>query len=99
MKTFQVLVSCGSGIATSTVIANHVKALCESNGFKVNTQQVKVVEVEKLAPEYDLIVSSTKIPAAVKTPFVFAISYLTGVNQEATDEEVLSKLRTIGNGG
>jgi PTS system galactitol-specific IIB component len=90
MKTYKILVSCGSGIATSTVIANRVKKLCEDNEIDVSIKQVKIVEVEKLAPDYDLIVSNT-----VKTPSIFAISYLTGVNQEATDKEVVSKLKHI----
>ena len=33
MKTYKILVACGSGVATSTVIADRVKKLCESNGF------------------------------------------------------------------
>ncbi|MBE6083662.1 MULTISPECIES: PTS sugar transporter subunit IIB [Tissierellales] len=95
MKTYKILVSCGSGIATSTVIANRVKKLCEDNEIDVSIKQVKIVEVEKLAPDYDLIVSSTRVPNTVKTPSIFAISYLTGVNQEATDKEVVSKLKHI----
>ena len=35
MKEYHILIACGSGIATSTVIANRVKNLCEDNGFKV----------------------------------------------------------------
>lgn len=77
MKTYKILVSCGSGIATSTVIANRVKKLCEDNEIDVSIKQVKIVEVEKLAPDYDLIVSSTRVPNTVKTPSIFAISYLT----------------------
>ncbi len=41
MKEYHILIACGSGIATSTVIANRVKNLCEDNGFKVKVQQVK----------------------------------------------------------
>ncbi|WP_313578235.1 PTS galactitol transporter subunit IIB [Lacrimispora sp.] len=93
MKTYKILIACGSGIATSTVIANRVKNLCESNSFQVKVSQVKVVEVEKLAKEYDLIVASTRIPAGIETPYVFAISYLTGVRQEATDQEIITKLK------
>ncbi len=94
-KTYRILIACGSGIATSTVIANRVKNLCEDNGFKVNVQQTKIVEVEKLAPDFDLVVASTSVPSTVTTPTVRAISYLTGVNQEATDAEIIAKLRQI----
>ncbi|WP_213951570.1 PTS sugar transporter subunit IIB [Tepidanaerobacter syntrophicus] len=95
MKEYKILVACGTGIATSTVIADRVKKLCESNGFKVKIQQAKVVEVPNLSKDYDLIVASTQIPSNVKTPYVFAINYLTGINTEAVDKEIIEKLKQI----
>lgn len=95
MKTYRILVACGSGIATSTVIANRVKKLCEDNGFTVKVEQRKITEVEGLAPDFDLIVSSTRVPATVKTPAVFAINYLTGINKEATDAQVIKILKEL----
>ena len=95
MKTYRILVACGSGIATSTVIGNRVKKLAEDNGYTVKVEQRKVTEVEGLAPDFDLIVASTKVPPTVKTPFVFAINYLTGINKEATDAQVLAKLKEL----
>ena len=95
MKTYRILVACGSGIATSTVIANRVKNLCTENGYAVKVEQRKITEVEGLAPDYDLIVSSTRVPAAVKTPSVFAINYLTGVNKPATVAQVLKALKEL----
>ncbi|GCF93112.1 PTS galactitol transporter subunit IIB [Enterococcus florum] len=95
MDQYKVLIACGSGIATSTVIANRVKDLLQDNGYKVKVDQVKVVEVEKMAPHYDLIVASTQIPSTVTTPYVFAINYLTGVNKEGTDQEILNKMQEI----
>ncbi len=95
MRTYKILIACGSGIATSTVIADRVKNICESNGFKVNVQQVKVVQVENMAKEFDLIVASTKIPDTVKVPYVFALNYLTGINREKTDQEILDKLKEV----
>lgn len=90
MKEYHILIACGSGIATSTVIANRVKNLCEDNGFKVKVQQVK-----KMAPEFDLIVASTRVPETVTTPSVFAINYLTGIKPEAVDEQILTVLRGL----
>ena len=95
MKTYKILVACGSGVATSTVIADRVKKLCESNGFNVNVQQVKVVQVENMSKDFDLIVASTKIPDTILTPYVFAINYLTGVNREKTDADIIEKLEKI----
>jgi galactitol PTS system EIIB component len=95
LKKFRVLISCGSGIATSTVIANRVKEICEGNGYLVSIEQVKIVEVEKRAPEFDLIVSSAQVPSTVKTPSVIAINYLTGLNKEQTDKQIIDILANI----
>jgi galactitol PTS system EIIB component len=95
MKKFRVLISCGSGIATSTVIANRVKEICEQNGFGVNIEQVKIVEVENRAKEFDLIVSSAQVPTGVKTPSVMAINYLTGLNKEQTDKQIIDILASL----
>ena len=95
MRTYKILIACGSGVATSTVIADRVKRFCEENGFNVNIQQVKVVQVENMSKEYDLIVASTKIPETVTTPYVFAINYLTGVNREKTDADIIEKLKKL----
>lgn len=92
MKKFRILISCGSGIATSTVIANRVKEITEKSGYSVHVEQVKIVEVEKRAPEFDLIVSSAQVPSTVKTPSVMAINYLTGLNKEQTDKQILEIL-------
>lgn len=89
MKTYRILIACGSGIATSTVIADKVRTLCQSNGYQVKIQQTKVVEVEKMADDFDLIVASTRIPESIQTPSVFAINYLTGINQKTTDQQIL----------
>lgn len=95
MKTYRILVACGSGIATSTVIANRVKDLCTDHGYSVKVEQRKITEVEGLAPDYDLIVSSTRVPNTVTTPSVFAINYLTGMNADATDAQVLEILKEL----
>lgn len=94
-KKLRILVACGSGIATSTVIANRVKEICADAGYAVDVTQTKVVEVEGKADDYDLIVASTQVPSTVKTPHVRAIAYLTGVGKEKCDKEILEKVKEI----
>lgn len=91
----KILVACGTGIATSTVIANRVRKICADNGFDVKIDQVKVVEVASKADGFDLIVASTKVPASVKTPYVSGVSYLTGIGTEKTDNEIIEKLKSL----
>lgn len=94
----RILIACGSGIATSTLIANRVRNLCKDNGIDVFIEQVKIVEAVAKSDDFDLVVASTKIPAAVKVPAVSAVSYLTGIGQEKTDAEIIAKLNIAKNG-
>jgi PTS system galactitol-specific IIB component len=96
MKKKRILVACGTGIATSTVIADRVKELCLKAGIDVHVEQVKIVEVAGKADDFDLIVASTKVPASVKTPSVSGVSYLSGVGIEKTEAEIIEKLKALG---
>jgi PTS system galactitol-specific IIB component len=69
--------------------------VCEDAGFTVNVQQTKVVQVEGIAKDFDLIVASTQIPSVVKTPYINGLNYLTGINREAIDEAIITKLKEI----
>ncbi len=88
----RILIACGSGIATSTLIADRVKTLCKTQGIDVLVEQVKIVEVLDKAADFDLVVASTRIPSAVTVPAVSAVSYLTGIGTEKTDKEIIEKL-------
>ena len=41
----RILVACGNGIATSTVVATKIREKCEENGIAVTVTQCKLLEV------------------------------------------------------
>lgn len=82
MKTKRVLIICGTGIATSTVVADKVRTHLERKGIPVQVEQTKVSEVLRGAEGYDLIVSTTQVPSSVTTPVVQGLPFLTGVGVE-----------------
>ena len=74
----RILVACGNGIATSTV----------------SVTQCKLLEVESKADDFDLLVTTGKFTGGnVNIPVVGAISLLTGINEDATLNELLSYLK------
>lgn len=89
----RILIACGGGVATSTVIANRVIELCKAAGIDILIEQVKIVEVTAKANDFDLIVASTKVPSSVRVPSVSGVSYLTGIGTDKTDKEILEKLK------
>ncbi|ROR27358.1 PTS system galactitol-specific IIB component [Mobilisporobacter senegalensis] len=90
----RILVACGNGIATSTVVAMKIKEKCEDNGIDVSVTQCKLLEVESKADQFDLLVTTGKFTGGdVTIPVVGAISLLTGVGEESTLDEILSHLK------
>lgn len=90
----RVLVACGNGIATSTVVATKIREKCEENNISVMVSQCKLLEVETKADDYDLLVTTGKFTGGkVNIPVVGAIALLTGINEDATIEEILSHLK------
>lgn len=90
----KVLVACGNGIATSTVVAEKIREACRENGINVSVTQCKLLEVESKAADFDLMVTSGMFTGGnVSIPVIGAISLLTGVGEEETMQEIIDKLK------
>lgn len=90
----RVLVACGNGIATSTVVASKIKDACRARAINVQIVQCKLLEVESKAGEFDLLVTTGKFTGgSVTVPVIGAISLLTGVGEEETVETIMEALK------
>lgn len=89
----RVLVACGNGIATSTVVASKIRDYAEEQGVSLSTNQCKLMEVPGKAEDYDLIVTTGQFDGSIGTPIVRALSLLTGIGQEETLEEIVGYLK------
>lgn len=90
----KVLVACGNGIATSTVVAQKIRELCQDNNVDVDVTQCKLLEVESKADGYDLLVTTGMFRGGeVNVPVIGAISLLTGFGEEETLQEILTALQ------
>ncbi|GAB6085891.1 PTS sugar transporter subunit IIB [Alkaliphilus crotonatoxidans] len=90
----RVLVACGNGIATSTVVASKIKEACEDNGINVSVTQCKLMEVPSKVADFDLLVTTGKFEGSeVSIPVVGAIALLTGFEEESVLEEIIGHLK------
>ena len=88
----KVLIICGTGVATSTVVAAKVREHLVSHGIEASVDQGKVMDLVGGKVQADLIVATTDVPASVTVPVVRALPLLTGVGQEAVLDEILQQL-------
>lgn len=89
----KLLIACGAGIATSTIVVSKVEELVKRNNLDVEIKQIKIAEAAGLQNEADLIVSTTMLPTKYSIPAIIATNYITGVGIEELEEEILSHLR------
>ena len=86
----KLLVMCGSGIATSTVVVGKVKQWLKDNGYedKVQVFQSKVSEEVNRLDEYDVVISTTVVPDSV----IMGLPLLTGMGIDSLWNELKQAL-------
>ncbi|VBB08943.1 phosphotransferase system eiib component type 2/3 [Lucifera butyrica] len=87
-----VLVACGTGIATSTVVSQRVEDLIKAHGINARVIQCKIAEVAGYEEGADLLVTTTIASRNYKIPVVKAMNYLTNLNTEKVDQAILDAL-------
>lgn len=91
MSIKKLLIMCGTGIATSTVVVNKVKDWLNKEGLKdkVKIYQGKIAEEISRFDNYDIIISTTIVPDEYKEKVINGIPLLTGIGVD----EMYSKIK------
>jgi PTS system galactitol-specific IIB component len=89
----RILVACGTGIATSTVVAKAIEEALKERGIDVITRQCKAVEVRSLVDQADLIVTTTQLPSNLGVPVIHTLAFLTGIGKEDAIEQIVEALQ------
>lgn len=92
MKTLMVV--CGSGIATSTVVEGKIRYFLDSKGVldQVKMYKGNIAEQVNHVDDYDAFVSTTVVPDNVKDKVISGLPILTGVGADKVYDEILEKL-------
>lgn len=89
----RILVSCGTAIATSTVVAKAIEEALKERGIPVTTRQCKASEIKTLVDGYDLVVTTTPVPPDLGIPVIQTLAFLTGLGKEEAIEEIVEALK------
>ena len=91
MKT--IIIACGSGIATSTIISSNVSELLEENGIDFDIIQCSLHEIDSYVGMGDLIVASTQLYSNYPIPVVNGLGYISGVGTDEINKSILEVLK------
>ncbi|OIJ12578.1 PTS galactitol transporter subunit IIB [Anaerobacillus alkalilacustris] len=93
MMKKNILIACGAGIATSTVVNDAVNTICVENGIEANLIQIKITEVGGYVDTADLLISTTIVQKEYPFPVINARAFLTGMGLDEIKDEILQELK------
>lgn len=88
----KIVVACGTGMATSTIISEKIKELLNEHNIKFSITQCILGEIESHAQNADLIITSMKVQGKYSAPVVVGTPFLIGINEEMVKERILEIL-------
>lgn len=88
--TKKILVICGTGVATSTVVMGKLKTWLDQQGLTkdVTLYQSKVAEEVNHIDDYDIVVSTTLVPDSIKEKVIDGVPLLTGIGADKVYSEI-----------
>ncbi len=90
----RVMIACGSGIATATLVSEHIKDLFKKEGVDAEVVAVGIREIVYEASKADVVVTTAKYKGdPLDKPLLNAISVITMINVEKFDNELLRLIR------
>lgn len=92
MAKKKVLVACGTGIATSTVVTIKIQEALQKNNIDADVIQCKVAEIPSKIDGADLIVTTTVYENS-KVPVIRGLSFLTGIGMENDIQKIVDTLK------
>ncbi|OUO35601.1 PTS sugar transporter subunit IIB [Olsenella sp. An290] len=89
----RIVVACGSGVATSEMVAAKIRKLLEAEGVEAEVVAVEIAEVERALEGADVYVPVVNTESASDVPVVSGVAFLTGINQEKELARLLELVR------
>ena len=91
----KILIACGSGIATSTVAQEKVKQILQEAGIPARITKGTFGQVQTLQDGVDVVMLTTRYPKPLKKPLVQVFGLISGINEDAIKDEIVSTCRSV----
>ena len=97
MKKVNILVACGSGVATSTLAADEVKMICNELGINYSISKSSMVELRNQLDGKDLILTTNNFKENLGVKHMSISAFITGIKQDKLIAELKEVLLDIAN--
>lgn len=95
MNTIKILIACGSGIATSTVVQEKVKTILKEAEINASINKCTISEIPGKAANVDLILVTSNYNKDVGKEIVPVFGLISGINEDKIAEDIINKCKVI----
>ena len=88
----KVIVACGTGMATSSMIAEKVRAVLEDNQVDYKLSQAQLSELD-MYKEADLFVTAMRVEEDYGVPMVVGTPFLVGIGEAEAAAKIIEILK------
>lgn len=89
----RILVVCGTGVATSTVVLSKIKDWLADKGYTASLSQEKVADAITKLDNYDIVVSTTIVPDNIRDRVISGLALITGINSQEVFDKIEVELK------
>lgn len=89
----RIVVACGSGVATSEMVAAKIDKLLKAEGVEAKVEAVEVARLEEALEGADAYVAVVKTEGTFSVPVINGVAFLTGMHQEEELARLLEVVR------
>ena len=90
----KIVIACGAGLATSSMVRSKVEKVLKENKIKAEIEQTTLSGLGSFEGYADLFITTMKVKESkYTTPILLGSSYLTGINEENTNKELVQILK------
>jgi len=91
-----ILVACGTAIATATLVAGKLKEFLKRNGIDANIIKCRFTEIDyyvKTLGRVDLIITTAGFPERKDIPVLNGVPFISGIGRRELEEKILKILK------
>lgn len=96
-KKINILVACGSGVATSTLASKKVEEVCKEFSINASIDTCSMSGVESLSKNYNVVLTTNKYDKPLSVPVMSVTPFITGIRMEKTKKELGELLQKVQN--
>ncbi|MCD8091207.1 MAG: PTS sugar transporter subunit IIB [Clostridiales bacterium] len=94
-RELNILVACGSGVATSTVAQEAVKNICQEAGIPVKVYKCTMSEIQAKQDDVDVIMVTTNYRKPVKKPLIKVFGLISGIGEDKIKADIIKTCKEL----